>query len=48
MRKSMGLSSQSLGLPGSAGGANDIKMSKPIRPAYVIFNHKRSSQKIIS
>ena len=24
------------------GGANDLKMSKPIRPAYVIFDHKRS------
>ena len=40
--KSKGLSNQSLSLPGIAGGANDIKMSKPIRPTYVIFNHKRS------
>ena len=24
------------------GTANDIKMSKPIRPVYVIFNHKES------
>ena len=36
------LFNHSLNLSGSVGGANDIKMSKPIRPAYVIFNHKRS------
>ena len=24
------------------GTANDVKMNKPIRPAYVIFNHKES------
>ena len=40
--KSKGLSSQSLNLSGTVGTANDIKMSKPIRPAYVIFNHKES------
>ena len=40
--KSKGLSSQSLSLSGTVGTANDIKMSKPIRPAYVIFNHKES------
>ena len=40
--KSNDLFNQSLSLSGSVGGANDIKMSKPIRPAYVIFNHKRS------
>ena len=40
--KSKGLSSQSLNLSGTVGTANDIKMSKPIRPAYVIFNHKQS------
>ena len=40
--KSKGLSNQSLSLSGIVGGANDIKMSKPIRPAYAIFNHKRS------
>ena len=40
--KSKGLSSQSLNLSGAVGTANDIKMSKPIRPAYVIFNHKES------
>ena len=40
--KSKGLYNQSLGLSGSAGGANDIKMNKPLRPAYVTFNHKRS------
>ena len=40
--KSKGLSSQSLDLSGTVGTANDIKMSKPIRPAYVIFNHKES------
>ena len=38
--KSKGLSSQSLNLSGTVGTANVIKMSKPIRPAYVIFNHK--------
>ena len=38
--KSKGLSSQSLSLSGTVGTANDIKMSKPVRPAYVIFNHK--------
>ena len=40
--KSKGLSSQSLNLSGTVGTANDIKMSKPIRPAYVIFNQKDS------
>ena len=40
--KSKGLSSQSLNLSGTVGTANDIKISKPIRPAYVIFNHKES------
>ena len=40
--KSKGLSSQPLNLSGTVGTANDIKMSKPIRPAYVIFNHKES------
>ena len=38
--KSKGLSSQSLSLSCTVGTANDIKMSKPIRAAYVIFNHK--------
>ena len=40
--KLKGLSSQSLNLSGTVGTANDIKMSKPIRPAYVIFNYKES------
>ena len=40
--KSKGLSSQSLSLSGTVGTANNIKMSKPIRPAYVISNHKES------
>ena len=40
--KSKGLSSQSLSLSGTAGTANDINMSQPIRPAYVIFNNKES------
>ena len=40
--KSKGLSCLSLGLSGTVGTANDIKMSKPIRPAHVIFNHKES------
>ena len=40
--KSKGLSNQSLSLSGIVGTASDIKMSKPIRPAYVIFNHKES------
>ena len=40
--KSKGLSSQSLSLSGTVGTANDIKMSKPITPAYVIFNDKES------
>ena len=40
--KSKGLSNQSLDLSGTVGTANDIKMSKPIRPAYVKFNHKES------
>ena len=40
--KSKGLSSQPLDLSGTVGTANDIKMSKPIRPSYVIFNHKES------
>ena len=35
------LSNQSLNVHGSSGGSDDIKMSKPIRLAYVIFNHKR-------
>ena len=41
--KSKCLSNQSLNLPGTVGTANDIKMSKPIRPAYVriIFRAKR-------
>ena len=38
--QSKGLSSQSLNISGTVGTANDVKMSKPIRPAYVIFNHK--------
>ena len=38
--KSKGLSSQSLSLSCTVSTANDIKMSKPIRAAYVIFNHK--------
>ena len=40
--KSKCLSSQSLNLSGTVGTANDIKMGKPIRPAYVICNHKES------
>ena len=40
--KSKGLSSQSLRPSGTVGTANDIKMSKPIRPAHVIFNYKES------
>ena len=40
--KSKGLPSQSLGLSGTVGTANNIKMIKPIRPAYIIFNHKKS------
>ena len=40
--KSKGLSSQSLSLSVTVGTASDIKMSKPIKPAYVIFNHKES------
>ena len=40
--KSKGLFRQSLSLSGTVGTANDIKMSKPIRPAYLIFNHKES------
>ena len=43
--KSKGLSSQSLDLSGTVGIANDIKIRpaiRPIRPAYVIFNHKES------
>ena len=40
--KSKGLSSRSLSLPSAVGTANDIKMSKPIRSAYVIFNNKES------
>ena len=40
--KSKGLSSQSLDLSGTVGTANNIKMSKPIRHAYVIFNKKES------
>ena len=39
---SKGLSSQLLNLSGTVGTANDIKMGKPIRPAYVIFNQKES------
>ena len=42
MWKSKGLSSQSLHLSGTVGSANNIKMSKPIRPAHVIFNNKES------
>ena len=33
---------KSLGLSGAVGTANDKKVSKPIRPAYVIFTHKES------
>ena len=40
--KSKGLSNQSLSLSGIVSGAKDTKMRKPIRPAYIIFNHKRS------
>ena len=40
IRKSKGSFIQSLNLSGTVGTANGIKMSKPIRPAYVIFNHK--------
>ena len=40
--KSKGLSSQSLDLSGTVGTANDIKISKLVRPAHVIFNHKES------
>ena len=40
--KSNGLFSQSLDLSGTVGTANDIKMSKPITPAYVMFNPKES------
>ena len=40
--KSNGLSNQSLSLSGIVGRVDNIKMSKPIRPAYVIFNHKES------
>ena len=40
--KSKGLSNQSLSLSGTVGRVDDIKMSKPIRPEYVIFNHKES------
>ena len=39
---SKGLSSQSLTLYGTVGTANDIKMSKPVRCSYEIFNHKES------
>ena len=38
--KSKGLSSQSLNLYGTVGTASDVKMSNPIRPAYVIVNQK--------
>ena len=38
--KSKGLSCQSLDLSAIVGIANNMKMSKPIRPTYVIFNHK--------
>ena len=40
--KSKSLPRQSLSLSSAVGTVNDIKMSKPIRPAYVIFNHKES------
>ena len=40
--KSKGLSEQSLSISDVVGTINNIKISKPIRPAYVIFNHKRS------
>ena len=40
--KSKGLSSQSLNLSGTVCTANDIKMSKAVRTAYIIFNHKES------
>ena len=39
-RKLKGLSSQSLTPSGTLDTANNIKMSKTIRPAYLIFNHK--------
>ena len=39
-RKLKGLSSQSLTPSGTLDTANNIKMSKPIRLAYLIFNHK--------
>ena len=39
--KSKRLSNQSLIHSGNVGGSNNIKMSKPIRPAYVISNYKR-------
>ena len=42
IRKSKGLSSQSLNLSRTVSTANDIKMTKPRRPSYVIFNHKES------
>ena len=40
--KSKGLSSQSLSLSSTVGTTNGIKMNKPRRPVYVIFNHKDS------
>ena len=40
--KSKSSSNQSLSIPGTVGTTNDRKMSKPIRPAYVIFNHKEA------
>ena len=40
--QSKGLSNRPLRISGTVGGVNDIKMSKPIRPASIIFNHKRS------
>ena len=40
--KSKGLSNKSLSISGTLGKVNDIKMSKLIRPGYIIYNHKRS------
>ena len=46
--KSKGLSNQSLSFSGGSGGADDIKMSKPIRPAYIIFCTKKKKTRINS
>ena len=40
--KSKGLSNQSPSISDMVDTVNDIRMSKPIRPAYVKLNHKRS------